>query len=1044
MKPERWLRVKELFEAALEREAEERSAFLDEACAGNESLRVEVEGLIVSYEQDKSFMERPAVAGAARSLLEDQTTDLPERSEDDLSGSPSLVLNIDGPGGDGAAHDAKSGAANRRRIILVGLFFSLMSVGVGVNSYHSISYFTTAGDPGWLLGFDGRVRKYDGLSAADVSALRDGDEVVSLDGQKLGYIRKYFETFTRLTPGATYMMVVRRDGRTEAHTLHTASYHVSVQILAIFAQLVLPATFLLIGLAVFFLRRDDKQALLLALMLGMSLGGYPPSSLVLADLPWWLAGIMTAVLLVGACAVLPVILHFFLIFPERSPVLVRFPRVEYYLYPLFLLTAYPFFVIAAFHLATGPDRFFDEVHNWPWLLAVSVAIGNLYWLSALLSLVVNYRRGNQVSRRKLRLILVGTLPSHLLGSLITPLFLILKPSVGLLWLAVGAGGLVMLFPLSFAYAIVRHQVIPVSLIIRRSVQYLLAKNGLRVILILPIIGLLMSILANRGRTLGDLLFHSSIYFYLLFTVTLAFSLMVRRRLSEWIDRRFFREAYNQEKILRELTDDLKRFDTVLEMSKHVSEQVERALHPEHLYLFIRQEEKSDLLLGYSSGVTNKPTLRIPAEFRLLRFMENECRAADFPFLGKQYLPFVESAWLAGLGTKLIVPISNTNGRLTGLLLLGEKKSQVPYTATDRQILETVASQFALTYENVQLKRRVANERKINSEVLARFDNQDINLLRECPTCGACFDSPLQLCAKDQTELTLSLPVERTIEKRYRLDQLLGKGGMGAVYEAMDIRLHRRVAVKILTSNLFGNSEALQRFEREAQASARLSHPNIIAVHDYGLLTTQGAYLVMDLAKGETLGAIIKRGGKLDPAWAAEVFNQVLDGVGAAHRAGVIHRDLKPDNILITEGENGQLLARVLDFGLAKMAQIVGPDVSEASITSPGTIMGTFGYMAPEQLTGTATDERSDLFAVGVMVVEVLIGRRPFSGNTYHELLTDILRGTFSLPDDSQDGRRLDYVLQRCLAKDRAQRYASASEMQHELIPVLRCYRQGLG
>jgi serine/threonine protein kinase len=149
--------------------------------------------------------------------------------------------------------------------------------------------------------------------------------------------------------------------------------------------------------------------------------------------------------------------------------------------------------------------------------------------------------------------------------------------------------------------------------------------------------------------------------------------------------------------------------------------------------------------------------------------------------------------------------------------------------------------------------------------------------------------------------------------------------------------------------------------------------------------------------------------------------------------------LKPDNILISEGENGQLLARVLDFGLAKLAQIIGPDASEASITSPGTIMGTFGYMAPEQLTGTAADERSDLFAGGVMVVEVLIGRRPFSGNTYHELLTDMLRGTFSLPADSPDGRQLDYVLQRSLAKDRAHRYASASEMQRELIPALRCY-----
>ena len=228
-----------------------------------------------------------------------------------------------------------------------------MSVGIGVNSYHSFSYFSNAGDPGWLVYPDGRVRTYAGVSGADVSALRDGDEVVVLDGQKLENFRHYFETFARLPPGTAYTIVVRRDGRIEQLALRTASYHLGIRTLFFLLQPVLPATWLVIGLAIFLLKRDDKRALLLALMLGaLFVGGWPPFSLLVKDLPWWLAGIMAAALLVGF-GMGPVVLHFFLVFPERSPLLVRFPRLEYYLYPLFLLTAYPFLAIAAFRLGYG-------------------------------------------------------------------------------------------------------------------------------------------------------------------------------------------------------------------------------------------------------------------------------------------------------------------------------------------------------------------------------------------------------------------------------------------------------------------------------------------------------------------------------------------------------------------------------------------------------------------------------------------------------------------------------------------------------------------
>jgi serine/threonine protein kinase len=246
-------------------------------------------------------------------------------------------------------------------------------------------------------------------------------------------------------------------------------------------------------------------------------------------------------------------------------------------------------------------------------------------------------------------------------------------------------------------------------------------------------------------------------------------------------------------------------------------------------------------------------------------------------------------------------------------------------------------------------------------------------------------------------------------------------------------------VKVLTGNLFGNRDALRRFEREAQASARLNHPNITTVYDYGLLSTEGAYLVMELIHGCTLRALIKSDGFVSPFRAAALFDQVLSGVAAAHNAGIVHRDLKPENIFIAKGEKEEDVMKILDFGLAKFAQqeFNGANYDGQSVTTPGTVMGTFGYMAPEQLTGGKVDERSDLFSVGVMVVETLTGRRPFSGKTHHEMLTNILQKPFRLSEQSSEARLLDLALQRCLAKDAKNRFASVAALQRDLIPAIR-------
>jgi hypothetical protein len=520
---------------------------------------------------------------------------------------------------------------------------------------------------------------------------------------------------------------------------------------------------------------------------------------------------------------------------------------------------------------------------------------------------------------------------------------------------------------------------------------------------------------------------------LLLIAAAGLSLKFRRQFSHWIDRRFFREAYNQEQILLNLIEKIKELDSMPELSRLVSKEVEAAMHPERLYVFYRGEETHDLRLGYSSGGQSL-NLRIPEESELLRLMQRQRGAQDFPLPPHSGLPEDEKDWLNQLGVNLIVPMSRGDGRMAGLILLGEKKSEEPYTPNDRQLLQTITAQMAVVYENVWLKEQAAKEQKIKHEVLARFEEQQINLVKECPACGACYDSTSEACTRDQRELTFSLPVERTIDTKYRLEQMIGRGGMGAVYEATDLRLDRRIAIKIMLGNMFGDRAALRRFEREAQASARLNHPNIITVYDYGTIRTDGAYLVMELVRGSTLRSELQRAGRLDPQTAATWFSQLLEGVKAAHQAGVIHRDLKPENVLISSDAAGREQIKVVDFGLAKLRQLDAADTE--SLTAPGTIMGTFAYMSPEQVTGEEVDDRSDIFSLGVIVMEALMGHRPFVGRTSTELITAILSASFHLPGDLLAVRRVDEVLQRCLAKDRGQRFASVAAMQKELIPAL--------
>ena len=586
-------------------------------------------------------------------------------------------------------------------------------------------------------------------------------------------------------------------------------------------------------------------------------------------------------------------------------------------------------------------------------------------------------------------------------------------------------------PISIGYAVFKHRAFDVNVVIRRGLQHLFAKQGLQLILALPVAGLVYTIIVNRNLPMMAILTGNPLLLLLIGAAGL--SLKFRRQLVDWIDRRFFREAYSQEQILLNLIEKIKTLDSMQELSRLVSKEIESALHPEHVYVFYRGDEKRDLTLGYSSGGKSED-LRIAEDSDLLQWMRRQRGAQEFPPPPDNSLPEQSCAWLAQLHVSLIVPMGGADGRLTGLLLLGEKKSEEPYTKNDRQLLEAIASQMAVVYENVWLKEQALKEQKIKHEVLARFEERQINLVKECPVCGACYDSTSTVCVKDQRELTLSLPVERTIEGKYRLDQMIGRGGMGAVYEAMDLRLNRKVAIKIMLGSMFGDRTALRRFEREAQASARLDHSNIITVYDYGTIKTEGAFLVMELVHGPTLRSELERRGQLDSQTVAEWFTQILEGVKAAHQSGVIHRDLKPENVLIARHATGPERIKLLDFGLAKISQF--DPSNPQSLTTPGTVMGTFAYMSPEQVMGEEVDERGDIFALGVMVVEALTGCRPFLGRTSAELIASIVGSPFHLAGEAAEVKHLDSVLQKCLAKDRRERFVAVAAMQQELIPAI--------
>ncbi len=265
---------------------------------------------------------------------------------------------------------------------------------------------------------------------------------------------------------------------------------------------------------------------------------------------------------------------------------------------------------------------------------------------------------------------------------------------------------------------------------------------------------------------------------------------------------------------------------------------------------------------------------------------------------------------------------------------------------------------------------------------------------------------------------------------YKILDRIGAGGMGEVYRARDTRLGRTVAIKVLAATVAGDGERRERFLQEARATAALSHPNISALYEIGDENGQ-LYLVFEFVPGETLTAAIA-GRPLNPRRALDLSIQMADAIADAHAAGIVHRDIKPDNVIVTPKGH----AKILDFGLATWTSggIEREQAATVVATAAGTTLGTVAYMSPEQALGEAVDERTDIFSLGIVLFEMLTGRLPFKGATSTALALQIVQAAPPAPSSVNPSvpRELDPIVAKALAKSLDQRYESAATMAAEL------------
>jgi tRNA A-37 threonylcarbamoyl transferase component Bud32 len=784
-------------------------------------------------------------------------------------------------------------------------------------------------------------------SSADGSDLRPGDVLLTVDGQRVASPLDFLMAKANVYAGRPWRLRLLRAGVAVdvAVPISGAAWrnsltHARLTVLALrLVQLAILAVAMLIA----FKRPRDPAALLASGVLAI----VSISSVSLPDrfgsawrsLPIPI-GALVLLPFVAAGAIGGALFAFFTVFPR--PVLPR-RRLLITLVPAAAVGLWQ--GVFAWRLVWGPGTAGPIARALPGV----IVINTVYAIGGLGVAAMGYRRLTGASeRRRLRVVLTGTLIGWVAGaSVFLGYWVGDYGATGRPLMEAGPliGGTLLFFsfPLSFAYGILRHRLFDVSIVVRRGVRYALARSMLG-LAVPALLGLLtVDLLGHHDRAVSEVVRQRGWVYLLIVLLGMTAHFRQRRWLTA-LDRRFFRERFNVQRLLHDISTDLRRFterdgvggvavgepaSTAAsgELVASVVAKIDEALHPESATVLVRNGIDGcfeplpsayalPLRLRHDSKVvTVAGVLQKPLETPVSR-----------PNALSRDLPADERNALRAARIELLVPIVAGSQGLRMLLALGPRRSEEPYSQEDFDLLAGVGDALGLAL--------------------------------------ACLESGRSANAADAEHGALG--------GRYRLDRKLGQGGMGTVYVATDLALGREVAVKLVRDDLVASAAAQARFQQETRIAASFAHPNIVTIHDFGILPGGRAFVVMELLHGSTLADRLRASGALPTAAVLSILHDVCGAIEVAHARGLLHRDLKPANIFLARDDGGER-PKVLDFGIAKAI-----DSADSGLDASGVIVGTPRYMAPEQLRGEGPSVTWDIWALTTVAYEMLTGSHPFA------------------------------------------------------------------